>query len=107
MGTKGDRETGESAISAALLQDKLSAFEGITNKKMFGGHGISHEGKMFGLIDSKGKTFFKADEEQAEAHAKLGSEKHSKMPYYSIPEKVFNDQDLLSSWAEHAIKTSK
>ncbi len=107
MGTKGDKETGESAITAELLKEKLGSIDGITSKKMFGGHGIFHEDKMFGLIDSKGRAFIKSDEEQAKAHAKLGSEKHSKMPYYSIPEIVFNDPDLLSVWAKHAIKSSK
>ena len=46
MGEKGKKLSQESVISAELLLEKLSQIGGLTSKKMFGGHGIFHEGKM-------------------------------------------------------------
>ena len=107
MGIKGDKMSKDSEISAEVLLDKLADIEGISSKKMFGGHGIFHDGKMFGLIDSKGRAFFKAEGENKESYLKKGAEQHSRMPYYSIPQNVFEDQQVLAEWANHAIKASK
>ena len=62
MGQKGDKLTQESGLSAEELARHLNPIGGITSKKMFGGHGIFHEGKMFCIVDSKGNSFMKVDE---------------------------------------------
>ncbi|NNE54951.1 MAG: TfoX/Sxy family protein [Flavobacteriales bacterium] len=107
MGQKGDKMTSDSVISAELLVEKLAPVGGITSKKMFGGHGIFHDGKMFGIIDSKGKAFFKVSDATKGDYEAAGGEQHSRMPYYSIPVKVFGDDDKLKTWAEKAIQDSK
>ena len=61
MRQKGDIHTNEAQLTADLLLEKLSSLNGITSKKMFGGHGIFHNGKMFGMVDSKGNCALKAD----------------------------------------------
>ena len=53
MGIKGEKRQKASTEQKQLLADKLVQIEGITTKKMFGGHGVFHESKMFGLIDTK------------------------------------------------------
>ena len=70
---------------------------------MFGGHGIFHHGKMFGIVDSKGQCFLKADESNSATFLEGKAKKHDKMPYYSIPEVIFNDQDKLVLWTKKAI----
>jgi len=54
MGVKGDKTSQDSVLAAELLVEKLISIGSITSKKMFGGHGIFHEGKMFAIVDSKG-----------------------------------------------------
>ena len=107
MGLKGDKNTELSNQVAEQLAEKLSSIDGITMKRMFGGSGVFHNDKMFGLVDSKGNAFLKADESiKAQLQAK-GSEQHSRMPYYSIPDEIFANHSELQGWAEKAIKASK
>lgn len=106
MGIKGDKLNRESILSAELLSEKLSEIAGITTKKMFGGHGVFHDGKMFGMVDSKGNCFFKVDETNKADYEQMGAIKHSRMPYYSIPQQLFDKQDDLIAWAKKSIAVS-
>lgn len=107
MGTKGDKMTADCQNAAEELVSRLAAIEGITSKKMFGGHGIFHEGKMFGLIDSKGTVHFKVDDSSSIKYMDHGSQKHGKMPYCSVPENVLADTNVLLEWAKESIEISK
>lgn len=102
MGTKGDKMSADSIINAAELPEKLASIQHLTSKKMFGGHGLFHNDKMFGLIDSKGKGFLKADESNLGYFQAAGSTQHSRMPYYSITEH-FQDQEMLLKLALSSI----
>lgn len=97
----------DSIVSTEHLLVQLTTIEGVTSKRMFGGHGIFHDGKMFGMVTAKGQRYFKADESNLSNYTDKGSEKHSRMPYYSIPEDIMEDDALLLSWAEKAIVISK
>jgi len=103
MGEKGKKLSQESVITAELLLEKLSQIGGITRKKMFGGHGIFHEGKMFAIVDPKGQSYLKANKSNKGDFEAFGSHKHSRMPYFSIPEKIFNDPESLVKWANKSI----
>lgn len=107
MGIKGEKNTEKTNLAAQVLGAKLEAIGGVTTKKMFGGHGIFHEGKMFGIIDSKGRPFLKADATNRTNFEKEGAERHSRMPYFSIPQIVLNDPEELIQWARTSIKISK
>ena len=76
-------------------------------KKMFGGYGIFEQDKMFGLIDSQGVVFFKIDESNLAKFEEAGSKKHAKMPYFSVPEDVLNNDSLLEEWAGISIRILK
>ena len=102
MGQKGAKHTNEAQLSADLVIEKLSSIEGITTKKMFGGHGIFHEGKMFGMVDSKGNISLKVDEKLEKEYLSLGSVKHGKMPYYSVPADIL-DSEKFVHWAKKSI----
>jgi len=106
MGQKGDKHTNEAQLSAELLLEKLASIEGLTSKKMFGGYGIFHEGKMFGIIDSKGQAFLRTDDKTASEFMKRGSIQHSKMPYHSISDEILKASEL-SGLAREAIEISK
>lgn len=107
MGEKGNKLNQESVLTAELLLERLSSIGGITSKKMFGGHGIFQEGKMFGIVDSKGQAYLKADDSNLADFESFGCDKHSRMPYFSIPEKIFNDPETLVEWAKKSIDISK
>ena len=107
MGIKGAKADGDLHLSAAFIEEKLASIPGITTKKMFGGYGIFHEGKMFGMVNSKGSYLLKANDETRPAFEALNAEKHSRMPYFTIPTKVLEDHEELISWANLAISISK
>lgn len=107
MGIKGDKLSEASVFTADSMTKKLSSIEGTHLKKMFGGHGIFHDNKMFGLIDSKGQAFIKAMEPERQKFLDKGSVQHSRMPYFSIPLDVYDDLDQFLIWAKEAIAASK
>ena len=90
MGIKGDKRTSAADDAASLIEGKLAPLGGITTKKMFGGYGIFHDGKMFGLINPKGSVFVKYDKDNPTELEALGGEKHAKMPYFSVPDEHVN-----------------
>lgn len=107
MGKKGDEMKRDSVIAAEFLTENLMAIEGVTTKKMFGGHGVFHDGKMFGIVDSKGQIFFKADAVSQADYEALGGQRHSRMPYFSIPETILENSEKLVEWAQRSIELSK
>ncbi len=107
MGIKGDKNTGVANLTALEMEEKLASIGKISTKRMFGGHGLFHDGKMFGMIDSKGQRYLKADDSLKAKFEAKGAEKHKRMPYYSIPANVVDDLDELLSWAKSAINATK
>ncbi len=107
MGIKGDKSTPEGQLSAELLIERLTPIGGITAKKMFGGHGIFHEGKMFCIVDSKGQSFLRMNDTTRSEYEAAGAHQHSRMPYFSIPESVQHHPETLIEWAKKAIAISK
>ena len=107
MGTKGDKFSQDASLTAELLVSKLESVGGITSKKMFGGFGIFCDGKMFGLVNSKGIAYLKADETSKHNFENAGSVKHSRMPYFSIPESVLENQEQIIIWAKSSIALTK
>ncbi len=107
MGLKGDKNTQLSNQVAEHFSEQVQSIEGITLKRMFGGSGLFHNNKMFGLVDSKGNCFLKADEAGKKQFIARGGEQHSRMPYYSIPDEVMEDPKQLIAWTQKAIEVSK
>ena len=107
MGQKGDKLSNEDELTVDLLKEKLQVIGGVSSKKMFGGFGVFHEGKMFALVNSKGQAYLKSDETNKAKFTACGASQHGKMPYFSLPEEVFKDHDKLMSWAQESIAMSK
>ena len=107
MGEKGNKHTQHASNAAESLVSALSDIGDITSKTMFGCQRIFHDGKMFGIIDSSGTAFLKAVDFLEERFEKAGSEKHGRMPYYSIPASVLKDASELVKWANDSIRASK
>ena len=107
MGIKGDKSGESAAMSVELLQEKLATIDGITTKKMFGGYGVFHDGKMFALVNSAGEVYFKCDDSNKAKFEQAGSHSHGKMPYFAVPKSVMDDFDQLIAWANESIQLSK
>ncbi len=107
MGQKGDKHTPEAQFSCEAFIEKLSTIKEITSKKMFGGHGIFHKGKMFGIIDSKGQAYLKTDKSTATLYIEKGSVPHGKMPYHSVPDSLLADSAQLVEYAKKSIALVK
>ncbi|HAW20337.1 MAG TPA: hypothetical protein DCX14_09155 [Flavobacteriales bacterium] len=107
MGIKGSKMTGDSASLAAVIEEKLASVDGFKTKKMFGGFGLFHDEKMFGLIDSKGGLYMKGDKTKKDEFLAVGSVQHSRMPYFSLSAEVVDNFDELHARVQEAITLSK
>jgi len=103
MGEKGNKLGQESALTAALRLVKLSQIGDITSKKVFGGYGIFHDGKIFAIVGLKGLSYIKANDSIQADFEVFGSQEHSRMPYLSVPEKIFDDPKTLVTRAKKSI----
>jgi len=89
--------------------EQLTAFGGVTARRMFGGHGLFKGGVMFGLI-SDGELYFKVDESnRADFEAKKSQPfvyetrgRQVALSYWFVPEDVIEDPDELRDWAAKA-----
>ncbi len=107
MGEKGARLTDQANKSWMHIVQSLSDLENISSRKMFGGFGIFKDKTMFGLVNSNGVLFFKADNSTIPKFEKEGSSKHGRMPYYEVPDKISQDKNKLLEWASEAISIAE
>ncbi|MDM0040505.1 TfoX/Sxy family protein [Variovorax sp. J22G21] len=81
----------------------------IEAKRMFGGHGVYHEGRMFGLV--AGDTLYLKADAQSVAHfdrLRLPAFEYNRngkmmqMSYRQAPAEVFEDRDEAAVWGRRA-----
>ena len=77
-----------------FVLEKLSSLDGITSRSMFGGYGIFAAGDMFAPI-SGAALFLKVDDTNRSLYEAAGSKRYGAMPYYLVPDKVFEDDTKL------------
>ena len=94
---------------AEELPEVFERFGRIAVRRMFGGHGLFHEDRMFGLV-AGGRVYLKTDEE----NRALFVEKHlapfeyarrgqmTATSYYEAPAEIFEDRDEAARWAQVA-----
>lgn len=93
-----------------LLADLFEPVGGVSFRKMFGGMGIFREGIMFALV-ADDVLYLKADESttarfQAEGCGPFvydGKDKPHLMPYWRLPERLYDEPDEFRDWALAAI----
>jgi len=87
------------------IRDMFESLGEVTIKRMFGGKGVYHQGKILAL-EVSGEILLKADAESAPEFAGAGSSqwvyegknKPVAMPYWSIPDAALDDPDELTKW---------
>ena len=88
-----------------VIRDMFDSLGEVTIKRMFGGKGIYHQGKILAL-EVGGDILLKADAESAPEFSQAGASqwiyegknKPVGMPYWSIPEEALDDPEDLAKW---------
>jgi DNA transformation protein and related proteins len=102
-----------------FIRDLFAPFGSVTVRRMFSGAGIFADGLMFGLI-VRDVIYLKADEESIAAFEHEGSAPftytrgrssgrpttHS-LPYWRLPERLYDDPDELAVWAGRAFAVAQ
>ena len=99
MGEKGARFSDAVGELADELVGRFAELGEITWRKMFGGAGVFVDGAMFALIDSDARLFLKGGDGNRNDFVAAGGVKHGRMPYYSVPDAVLDDEAVLLEWA--------
>lgn len=89
-----------------FLHEVFADFGSITSRKMFGGHGIYHDGLMFALV-ADDTLYLKADESSKQEFINRQlppfeydkKDKTVKLSYYQAPEEIYEDASEALYWA--------
>ncbi|OWV70965.1 competence protein TfoX [Rhizobium sp. R634] len=101
-------------MDSAGIEEMFQGLGPVTIKRMFGGKGIYHLGRIIAL-EVRDEMLLKADEKSAPEFAAAGATqwtyegkkgKPVKMPYWSIPEEAYDDPDLMAKWVQLAYEAS-
>ena len=97
-----------------FVRDLFAPFGPITIRRMFSGAGLFRDGLMFGLIVREA-IYLKADETTAPDFTRegcgpftysrgknSGRPKQHALPYWRLPERLYDDPDELAQWAHKA-----
>ena len=100
-----------------VMGDILGHIDGVTSKKMFGGYGIYLDGLIFAIITDDSELRFKANDETKEQYESRGgkqfiytghkNKKPTPMPYWTVPEEIMEDRELIEEWARQSATLSK
>jgi DNA transformation protein len=89
--------------------DQLADLHGVTCRAMFGGYGLYHREKFFGIIH-KGRLYFKTDQTTAPRYRDRGmkpfkpTSNQTLKNYYEVPIEVLEGSDDLTAWASQAVQ---
>lgn len=102
-----------------FIRDLFSSFGPVTVRRMFSGAGIFCDGLMFGLI-VRDVIYLKVDDGntadfQREGSApftysrgrKSGRPSQHALPYWRLPERLYDDPDELALWAKRALAAAE
>lgn len=91
------------------LHDVFERFGRIDVRRMFGGHGVFHAGRMFALV-AQGRLYLKTDAQtvgtfearqlQPFTYQRQGT--LARLHYHEAPAEVFDDHDEAARWARLA-----
>ena len=98
-----------------FIRDLFAQFRPVTVKRMFSGAGLYCDGVMFALV-VRGTVYLKADKNTALDFKREGSgpftytrgkksgglSEHA-LSYWRLPDRLYDDSDELSIWAERAL----
>lgn len=92
------------------IEDMFSALGPVTIRRMFGGKGIYHQGRII-AVEFRNEMLLKADAVTSGAFEAAGARRWAYegktgkpvfMPYWSIPEDAFDDPEAMAYWVRLA-----
>ena len=101
-------------MDKADIEDMFAALGPVTIRRMFGGKGIYHAGRIV-AIEVRGEMLLKADAVSAPAFEAAGARRWAysgkrgqavNMPYWSVPEDAFDDPDVMAHWVRLAYQAA-
>jgi DNA transformation protein and related proteins len=103
------------ALDFDFIRDLFVQFRPVTVRRMFSGAGLYCDGVMFGLV-VRGTIYLKADESSSADFEREGSTRFTytrgktsgrpsehALPYWRLPDRLYDDPDELAVWAERAL----
>jgi DNA transformation protein and related proteins len=96
------------------IEEMFQSLGPVTIKRMFGGKGIYHMGRIMAL-EVRGEMLLKADDVSAPEFEAAGARRWAyegkkgkpiNMPYWSIPEEAFDDPDVMARWVRLAYEAA-
>jgi DNA transformation protein and related proteins len=101
-------------VDPEFIRDLFAPFGPVTVRRMFSGAGIFADGLMFGLIirdviylkaDDTNRTDFEREGCRPFTYTrgrKSGRPSEHALPYWRLPERLYDDPDELAAWAKRA-----
>lgn len=98
----------------AAIEEMFQGLGPVTIKRMFGGKGIYHMGRIL-AVEVRDEMLLKADETSAPEFAAAGATqwayegkkgKPVKMPYWSIPDEAYDNPDIMAKWVRLAYEAA-
>lgn len=91
------------------LHDVFERFGRIAVRRMFGGHGVFHAGRMFALVANE-RLYLKTDAQSEAAFTALGLQPFTyarkgataRLNYHEAPAEIFEDTQEAARWARLA-----
>jgi DNA transformation protein len=96
------------------IEEMFQSLGPVTIKRMFGGKGIYHLGRIV-AVEVRGEMLLKADDKSAPEFHTAGARqwayegkqgKSVNMPYWSIPDDAFDDPDIMAHWVRLAYQAA-
>lgn len=92
-----------------FVQELLEGWGPVSARRMFGGHGLYHEGLMFAIVMDQ-RLYLKADEVNRPEFEALGltpftyamKGKDVALSYWAAPDEMFDAPDDAQQWAKSA-----
>ena len=97
----------------SFLLDQLASFDGVSARRMFGGHGLFRDGLMFALVaddtlylkvDAGNRADFEAAGAGPFTYERQGRE--IALTYYEAPPDVVEAADELGEWSRKAFEAA-
>jgi DNA transformation protein and related proteins len=102
-------------LDPEFIRDLFAQFGLVTVRRMFNSAGIFSEGLMIGLIN-KDAIYLKVDDTLIPAFEQEGSKPFSyirgkggrvDLPYWRLPERLYDDPDELAAWARRSFEVAE
>lgn len=99
---------------ADFIPEMLEAFGPVTLRRMFGGHGVYHQGLMFALV-ADDTLYLKTDAGNLAEFEALGLEafrytdrhgRTAQLSYRRAPDDMLDDRDMAAHWARSAYRAA-